>query len=308
MKLYNNTIIIGIDHGYGNIKTATQIFSSGIIQNDTKPFYEKNLLIYDGKYYSIGEGHKEFLADKFLDSDYYVLTLAAIASELRSRNITNANVHIAAGLPLTWLGGQAKAFKEYLFQKKTVDFTFNRKDYHINIVGVDVFPQGFSAIADKLYMFKGTNMIADIGNGTMNIMYVNDQKPDIKNCFTEKFGTNQCTIQIKERVMQVHHTTIPDSIITQVMRFGTADISKDYLQTITDTAREYVGEIFQRLRTHEYNPQMMKLYVVGGGGCLIKNFATYDNSRVIIISDIHANAKGYEYLAELNIRKGGGKK
>lgn len=307
MKQFNNTVIIGIDHGYGNIKTATQIFSIGIIQSDTTPFYEKNLLIYDGKYYSIGEGHKEFLADKFLDSDYYVLTLAAIAAELHSRNITNANVHIAAGLPLTWLSGQARAFKEYLLQKQIVDFTFNGKSYHINIVGVDVFPQGFAAIADKLYMFKGTNMIADIGNGTMNIMYVNDQKPDIRNCFTEKFGTNQCAIQIKERVMQVHHTTISDSIINNVLRFGTADISKEYLQTITDTAKDYVGEIFKRLRTHEYNPQMMKLYVIGGGGCLIKNFSSYDNCRVIINSDIHANAKGYEYLAELNIRKGGGK-
>ena len=87
------------------------------------------------------------------------------------------------------------------------------------------------------------------------------------------------------------------------MRFGTADISKDYLQTVTDTAREYVGEIFQRLRTHEYNPQMMKLYVVGGGGCLIRNFADYDKSRVTINGDIHANAKGYEYLAEFNMRK-----
>lgn len=304
MRIFNNTIIIGIDHGYGNVKSANCIFASGVIKSDTKPFYEKNLLVYDGKYYSIGEGHKEFLADKFLDSDYYVLTLAAIALELRTKGITTASVHIAAGLPLTWLGGQSKEFREYLLQKKSIEFTFNGKEYHINIVGVSVFPQGFSAIADKLYMFKGTNMIADIGNGTMNIMYVNDQKPDIKNCFTEKFGTNQCTIQIKERVMQLHHTTIPDSIITQVMRFGMADISKEYLQTISDTAREYANEIFQRLRTHEYNPQMMKLYVVGGGGCLIKNFVDYDKDRVIINGDIYANAKGYEYLAELNMRKG----
>ena len=31
-------------------------------------------------------------------------------------------------------------------------------------------------------------------------------------------------------------------------------------------------------------------------------------NRVFINEDIHATAKGYEYLAELNMRKGGGNK
>lgn len=44
----------------------------------------------------------------------------------------------------------------------------------------------------------------------------------------------------------------------------------------------------------------MKLYVVGGGGCLIRNFADYDANRVIINEDICATAKGYEYMALVN--------
>jgi len=47
----------------------------------------------------------------------------------------------------------------------------------------------------------------------------------------------------------------------------------------------------------------MKLYIVGGGGCLIRNFADYNKNRVIINGDIHATAKGYEYLSELNLKK-----
>ena len=46
-----------------------------------------------------------------------------------------------------------------------------------------------------------------------------------------------------------------------------------------------------------YNPDLMKLYVVGGGSCLIKNFAEYDPARVTINGDICATAKGYELLA-----------
>ena len=39
-----------------------------------------------------------------------------------------------------------------------------------------MFPQGFAAVADRLSDFKGVNMLCDIGNGTMNIMFINDKK------------------------------------------------------------------------------------------------------------------------------------
>lgn len=80
---------------------------------------------------------------------------------------------------------------------------------------------------------------------------------------------------------------------------------KNSITAIQSTAREYVAGIFRRLREHEYDPELMKLYVVGGGGCLIKNFGEFDAGRVVINEDICATAKGYEYLAHLRARKGG---
>ena len=107
MNLSTNEItVIGIDHGYGNIKTAHSCFKTGVAVYDKEPTFKNNLLIYDGKYYIIGEEHKEFKSDKMADEDYYVLTLAAIARELRRERITEANVFIAAGLPLTWVSEQ----------------------------------------------------------------------------------------------------------------------------------------------------------------------------------------------------------
>ena len=119
---------------------------------------------------------KEFLADKTKDLDYYVLALAAIARELNIRKMTCGKIRIAAGLPLTWVSGQRDEFRDYLMQNKAVDFSFRNVSYHVEIVGVDVFPQGFAAVADRLSDFRGVNMICDIGNGTMNIMFINDKK------------------------------------------------------------------------------------------------------------------------------------
>jgi len=240
------------------------------------------------------------------DMDYYVLTLAAIARELNTRKVTSARVHIAAGLPLTWVSEQKEEFKKYLLQNNTADFTFRGANYHIEFANADVFPQGFAAVADKLGDFKGINMLCDIGNGTMNVMYINDRKPIARKCFTEKFGTNQCLLAARENVMRLHHAAVDDSVITRVQRFGTADIAEDYLKIIIDTATEYVSGIFRRLREHEYDSKLMRLYVVGGGSCLVRNFGEFDKNCVMINDDICATAKGYEYLAELNLRRNGG--
>ena len=111
MKKFNEMVVIGIDHGYGNMKTANCCFPTGIMKSDTEPTFVGDLLIWNDKYYSIGVGHKEFTADKFNDEDYYVLTLAAIARELRRERITEASVFIAAGLPLTCVSEQKAEFK-----------------------------------------------------------------------------------------------------------------------------------------------------------------------------------------------------
>ena len=96
----NNTIILGIDHGYGNIKSAHTCFPTGVTTYEKEPTFHNDLLIYDGHFYTIGEGHKEFTADKMMDGDYYVLTLAAIAKELSLRRLTAAKVYLAVGMHL----------------------------------------------------------------------------------------------------------------------------------------------------------------------------------------------------------------
>ena len=291
-------VIIGIDHGYGNIKTAHTCFKTGVTAYDKEPTFKSNLLIYGGRYYIIGDEHKEFAAEKMNDPDYYILTLAAIGIELHLRGMTSARVHLAAGLPLTWVGEQKEAFRAYLLQNKEADFTFRGEDYHVEFAGADIFPQGFSAVADRLREFRGVNMLCDIGNGTMNIMYINNGKPVPSKCFTEKFGTHQCMLAAREKLMQKYGVAVDDAVIEEVLRYGEADIGKPYLDTIRETAKDYVAGIMRRLREHEYNPELMKLYVVGGGSCLIRNFAELDPARVTINGDICATARGYELLAQ----------
>ena len=108
------------------------------------------MLVYDGRYYLIGEGHKEFAPDKIKDEDYYVLTLAAIAKELKTENLTEAHiVRIAAGLPLTWTSGQKSSLCRCILRKMKKSASATKKtSTNISIsYGVSIYPQGYAAIA-----------------------------------------------------------------------------------------------------------------------------------------------------------------
>ena len=119
MRELRNTKIIAVDHGYGNMKTANTVTPTGIKAYETEPIFTGNILKYNGIYYRIGEGHKEFIPDKAMDEEYYLLTLMAIASELNVFSIREADIHLAAGLPLTWIRTQE------LFVKQIVDAVEN---------------------------------------------------------------------------------------------------------------------------------------------------------------------------------------
>ena len=304
MKDLNGIKLIGVDHGYGNIKTANCCFPTGIMSYDAEPLFTADMLTYEGRYYLIGEGHKEFLAEKTMDDDYYLLTLVAIARELALAELTEASVYLAVGLPLTWTALQKAEFAVYLSRNKEVSFTYRKVDYRIRIVGVKVYPQGYAAVAQMKGQMKGVCMVADIGNGTMNVLYLINGKPQAGRMFTEKFGTYQCTLAAREGFMSRTRRELNDAIIDEVLRTGTANITEDDLSIIRASAAEYVEGIFRLLREHGYDEATMTLYITGGGGCLVRHFGHFDPDRVRFVDDICAAAKGYEYMAAIQIANG----
>lgn len=302
----NGKILIGIDHGYGNMKTRHTVFKSGVKCYPSEPPIASEVLAYDDKYYVIGESHKVFIANKNEDDDYYILTLAAIAKELAFRGINTADVILAVGLPLNWMANQKKEFKDYLMRKKEVDFRFCKENYHIKICDVSVYPQGYAGIVSSLSDYKGVHMLADIGNGTMNTLVITNGRPLSDKMFTDKLGVHQCVKRIYNAV-QAECGKLPDeSLIEDFLKKGMVDASNRILSVMQMEAEKYTGEIFDKLSEYEYDPEMVKLHIIGGGGCLIQNFGTYDPNSVEIITDICATAKGYEslYLTQSRMRKG----
>ena len=307
MRKHNNFYIIGVDAGYGNMKTARTIYPTGLVAMDTKPFFDGDILEYNGTWYRIGEGHKAYNPDKTADEDFYILTLASIAAELSTEQMTEANVHLALGLPTTWTGRQREDYRSYMMRNPDVQFVFNDVLYRIHLTDCIVFPQGYAALVplmdnDKRFnefrQFTGTVMMADIGNGTMNIMRLVNGKPNDQHCWTEVLGVNQCVLTARKQMMDKYGIDMPESVIEQFLRTGTVNLARELLDNLTDIVRGYVTGLFDALRVHGYDARLMKLFVMGGGGCLVKNFGQYDPGAVVFVDDLHASAKGYEYMAQ----------
>lgn len=303
MQVFKNLRIIGIDHGYGNIKTANTVTPTGVSIFDTEPTFEGNTIFYGGQYYRFGEGHKPFISDKTEDEDFYAATLLGIAKELSREKIYEADVHIAAGLPLTWVKNQRESFREYLMKNPDVTFRYKKNLYKIHIAGCSIYPQGYAAVIGKLGEMNGVNMLADIGNGTVNIMYINNRKPVESKCWTEKLGVNQCVIAVQNAVLDKFGAKIDETIIEDIIKHGKSNIGKKYLDCITEQVRIYAEKILEALEKYEYNSELMRLYIAGGGVSIMKNFADMDFENVVLIEDICAAAKGYETICLRSLRR-----
>ena len=302
----NGAMIIGVDNGYGNMKTARRCFKTALVKYDSEPVLSRDYLEYEGKFYVIGEGHKGFVADKQSDEDNYILILAAIAKELEARGMKNAvntaRIHLAVGLPLKWVQTQRESFRQYLMKNRVVEVRYKGRVYRLEFIGCTVMPQCYSAVAENLKEFKGITLLADIGNGTMNLMYLNNGRPMESKSWTEKLGVFQCYQKIHNLVQDKTGECLMTEVIESFLRTGETDLPEKYAELMKKATVAYTEEIMQKLKDHEFNAELMRVYFMGGGARLVEQFGKYNPERTVFNHDIRANAKGYEYYCYMLLR------
>jgi plasmid segregation protein ParM len=296
--------IIGVDMGYGNMKTANCHFPTGLTVYDTEPAFRGDVILWEDKYYKVGEGRKPFIADKTVDNDFYIMTLAAVAMECKANDVHDGNIYISVGIPVSWIREQRESLREYIMQNKKLKFTFNGEKYRLTVKGCHIMPQGYPALLDRFNELEGLNMIADIGNGTLNVMLTSTSKVDERKCFTEKLGVEQYKIAAKNAVMDRYGKQIDICVLEEFIRTGTAHIPGHYLEVLKQEAERYANTIMDTLYKYDYDEDFMNLYVIGGGHCLLKRYGKYVPQKVIFVEDICAAAKGFEKASFLKLEKG----
>jgi plasmid segregation protein ParM len=297
----SETIIIGVDHGYAAMKTAHFSFPTGLVEYENEPYTSKNVLEYGGKYDVVGSGRQPLQKDKTRSEDYYLLTLASIAKEIEYRSADRtAEVHLAAGLPLTSFGRDKKRFREYLLREgKPVLFAFEGIDYQITITDVSLFPQGYAAVLTQTGLLDEPSVIvADIGGWTVDLMRLDNRVPNAATCRSLELGMIRCLDEISEQIRRSCGLSMTAVQIESALRGDAVSMDDRAKEIVQREADAYVRRLLAAITESGLDTRAMPTIFLGGGAALMKcHMSPADGlCRPFILDDVSLNAKGYERL------------
>lgn len=305
IKLSNGMYIIGFDNGYQFGKTANQIFDNGVYaMGKVEPSIQEHSLKYDRKYYKVGEGRAAITEDKISDEKARLLTMIAIAKELSLGGVQKADVILAVGLPFSDYGREKKRLIEYYNQKPMLKYEFEGIRYDIDIRQVFVFPQCYSAISPRLGNMKEDYLIVDIGSKTTDIVYLKRGLPVESKSVTIEKAMVKWMRQIQGSLQVQYGKNIPESEILKVILRQNSFLPRVQANHVRDMIREQIHGLELELEEREYDLDYMNIIYVGGGAVAVKNFSE-NRPNIAYDCDIHANAKGYEFLAYQIVKKQG---
>ena len=256
-------------------------------------------------FYAIGGGKVSIQKSRTEDEFMRVLTMAGIAEELKVTGTTTANVHLGVGVPLTRMGAEKQSFMDYYNRIRQLSFKYEDVRYNVNLLSVNVFPQGYAGVVPYMKDFRRSALVIDIGSWTVDILPLAAYVPDQTRCKSLPLGTITCMNDINEALRQRFGQDADETTIKDVMIYGTSDIPADYLSVIRTCLMSYVTNLMDQIRALNFNPDLTQFVFIGGGAAVIKHFLSdADKKNCLIYDDVHINAKGYEDL--IRHKLGGG--
>ena len=298
---------IGVDNGFGMTKTRHETFVTSIKKyGKIRPSLQEDVIVYKGDYYGIGgERKRVHQEDKTADDETYILTLAALAKEIRHRGEKKeVNIVLAVGLPIENCGRDANDFSNYFKKEDTVEYEFEGELYKVTIEKVVVCPQGYSAVALELGNLPNETVLMDVGSWTIDILPIENKKPIMTQCMSLKEGAITCMNAVNEALRREIGKEVKESQIQAIMMGNKNVLSEKYTSIIERTIRSYVEKIVSILEEHKFNIETLSFVICGGGSCIFKNFGMDFFETVRIMPEINANAVGYEEIAEASYKAG----
>ncbi len=295
--------ILGIDHGYGMIKTANTKMLAGVKCYDNTSASTYRTLQWNGKNYVCGSTRQPLEQNKTINENYFVLTLAAICKELQFRNIPGIRqeIKLAVGLPLTRISYERQRFIEYLKSfGDDFDVRYEGKRHLFTIKDVVVYPQGYSTYATHTNPYKDQPSIifADCGSWTIDIMQVDNGIPKANSFVSLNYGTIRLMNLISEQVRRsMNGAEVSESQIDKVLNLEISMLDDSIQSIIMECAEQYAHDTIATMTENGLDITNMPVVFMGGGAAIMKNFAK-THEYVAYIDNIHANARAFEQIAK----------
>lgn len=299
--------IIGVDVGNGYTKTANSEFVSAVkCYGETKPAITEKCVKFEGKYYSVGGARSKTKTDQKDDNTALILTLAGIGEELKIRNIRPSSVILSEGLPLERCIEENRISDASYYRKgQLIDFEYEDVPYEFMMRDVLVNPQ---CISGAYRLLSGDALppicvLVDVGSWTVDLLTIKDGKPFGSDARSLLDGVITCMLRCNEEIRRRTGREVLEVQIQQIMLGETGVLPERYESIIKETVRNYCKELCDTLIENGYNVDTITCVFMGGGASVIKNFGKEFFPMARFVTDIRANARGYEEIARARFER-----
>ncbi len=300
-------MLFAIDHGNSAIKTPDFVFTSGLTDYPVKPPVETDVLEFGGAFWTLSGERIPYMRDKTKDERFFILSLFAIAKELRQREALQPMVEaeLAIGLPPEHYELRNR-FAEY-FKRGTVQFKFNDTPISLMIRQVLVYPQAYAAVVPQAQIIQQNprTFVVDIGGFTTDVLLLRGVQPDMQFCRSLEMGAIPMANGIIGRVSALHDIKIDDDHIADVIQGRPTILPDDVQETIRATVKSYAAGILDKLRELQVDLRATPAIFTGGGAALFRTFIETSSqvAKAEFVADPKANAVGFGMLATAQLRQ-----
>ena len=281
--------------------------TSGLTDYPVKPPVETDVLEFGGTFWTLSGERIPYMRDKTKDERFFILSLFAVAKELRQREALQPMVEaeLAIGLPPEHYELRNR-FAEY-FKRGTVQFKFNDTPISLMIRQVLVYPQAYAAVVPQAQIIQQNprTFVVDIGGFTTDVLLLRGVQPDMQFCRSLEMGAIPMANGIIGRVSALHDIKIDDDHIADVIQGRPTILPDDVQETIRATVKSYAAGILDKLRELQVDLRATPAIFTGGGAALFRTFIETSSqvAKAEFVADPKANAVGFGMLATAQLRQ-----
>ena len=332
MIRYKDRLILGVDTGNYNMKTATACFTSGYAELLGPGSQYSDVLKFRGKHYALCDMRVPKRDDKSANGDFLILTLFAIAKELTRHNIKSGahNIVLVVGLPPAHMEieGLKQSLKDYYTGQMA--FSYNGCKYNLDIGKVFVCPQGFAALlsntlTEDMQALSAQNqlvgdarpidilakeplaVLVDIGGGTVDSIVLRYGVPQPFDFDDPPDGIIKSYTKVARAIKARTGNTIDEATINMVLAGENVRISDIEAALIREHMESYAERLFLQLSEKGLPFSNSYTLLVGGGSKVVRSCWSGKDvfAKLDYIGDVKAGAEGYEAMALRALMKSG---
>ena len=163
-----------------------------------------------------------------------------------------------------------------------------------------LFPQGYSALAlyPEYLKDEPSVLLVDIGGWTVDLMRLDNAVPNAATCRSLELGVIRCIDEILEQVRRNTGLSITETQVERILQGKSCSMPAEVVSLIEKQGRLYIEKILSAITEAGFDLRAVPSIFMGGGAAIFQHrVSTQDRlCRPIYLTDIHANAAGYERL------------